>query len=100
MALLAKVTVVVEAVVLVVQSRPGDPLNISILSAAEVLHAPQSFSANDDAEWNMKRMSVTLDTSHLDMAPLNDDVEANMARMLVTLDTSHFDISPLNNDTE
>ena len=65
--------VVVGVLVLAVQSRPVEPSNISVLSAVEVLHTPQSVCVNDDAERNMKPMLVTLDTSHLDMSPLNDD---------------------------
>ena len=98
--LLVEVVVIVEVLVLVVQSRPVEPLNISVLSAVEVIHTPQSVCANADAEWNMKPMSVTLDTSHLDMSPLNDDAEANMPSMLVTLDTPHLERSPLNDDAE
>ena len=74
--LLVEVVGVVEVLVLVVvQSRPVEPSNISVLSAVEVLHTPQSVCVNDDAERNMPTMSVTLDTSHLDMSPLNDDAE-------------------------
>ena len=63
-------------------------------------HAPQSVCANDDAEKKIPNMSVTLDTSHLEMSPLNDDAEWNMVRMSVTLDTSHLEMSPLNDDAE
>ena len=94
--LLMGVVVVVE--VLVVHIFPGDPSNIEYLSAVEVLHAPQSVCAKDDAPKNMSSMLVTLDTSHLEMSLLNDDAEANMSSMLITLDTSHFDRSQLNND--
>ena len=90
----------VVVVVLVVQSRPDEPSSIPCLYAVEVIHTPQSVCANDDAEWNMKPISATLDTSHLDMSPLNDDAEANMPNILVTLDTSHLERSPLNDDTE
>ena len=48
----------------------------------------------------MPNMSVTLDTSHLEMLLLNDDARYNMPRILVTLDTSHLEMSPLNNDAE
>ena len=41
-------------------------------------------------------MSITLETSHLEISPLNDDAEANMASMLVALDTFHVDMLPLN----
>ena len=33
-----------------VQSRPDEPTNISVLSAVEVLHAPQSECEKDDAK--------------------------------------------------
>ena len=40
---LMKVAVLVEMVVAVaMQTRPEEPTNISVLSAVEVLHAPQS----------------------------------------------------------
>ena len=91
---------VVKAVVLDLQSRPGEPTNISVLSAVEVLHVPQSVCEKDDAPLNMRFMLVTLDTSHLDMSPLNDDADLNMALMLVTLDTSQSEISPVNDDAE
>ena len=72
--LLPEVVVVVEVLVLAVQkSRPDEPSNISVLSAVEVIHMPQSVCVNDEAEWNMKPMSLTLNTSHLDMPPLNED---------------------------
>ena len=46
-----EVVVVVGVLVLVVQkSRPDEPSNISVLTAVEVLHTPQSVCANDDAE--------------------------------------------------
>ena len=76
---------------------PGEPSNISVLSALEVLHAPQSACVKDDADANMRVISVTLDTSHMERSPLNDEAEANMAFMLVTSDTSHLEMSPLNN---
>ena len=46
----------------------------------------------------MLRISVTLDTSHLERSPLNDDAPVNMPFMLVTLDTSHLEMSPLKDD--
>ena len=79
--------------VLVVQSRPYEPTNISVLSAVEVPHAPQSVCEKDDAPENICFMVVTLETSHLEMSPLNDDAWSNMEPMLVTLDTSHLDTS-------
>ena len=63
----------VEVVVLVVQSFPAEPSNIPCLFAAERLHSPQRVCPKDDAKRNMKPMSVTLDTSHLEMSPLNND---------------------------
>ena len=42
-------------------------------------------------------MSVTLDTSHLQMSPLNNPAWANMRLMSVTLDTSHSPIGPCGN---
>ena len=92
-----KAVVVMGVVVLEdVQIRPDEPLNIPYLSAVEVLHAPQSVRAKDDAPANIFFMLVTLDTSHLEISLLNDDAELNMYAMLVTLDTSHFERSPLN----
>ena len=98
--LLMKVVAVVEALVLGVQSLPDEPSNISVLSAVEVVHAPQSVCVNDDAELNMDPMLVTLHTFHSEISELNDNAEANMPTMLVTLDTSHFELSPLNEDVE
>ena len=49
MVLPLEVVVVVEVVVLVVQSRPDEPSNISSLSAVGVSHVPQSVCANFDA---------------------------------------------------
>ena len=98
--LLSEVVVVVEVLVLAVQSRPDEPSNISVLSAFEVIHTPQSVCANDEAERNMKPMLATLDTSHFDMSPLNKYAERNMLFISVTLDTSHLDMSPLNDDAE
>ena len=43
----------------------------------------------------MKDMSVTRDTSHLEMSPLKDLASLNMPFIVVTLDTSHFEMSPL-----
>ena len=64
-----------KAVVLEVQSPPGEPTNISVLSAVEVPHAPQSVCEKDDAPENICFMVVTLDTSHLEISPSNDDAE-------------------------
>ena len=58
-----------------VQIRPNEPLNILSLSAVEVNQAPQSACAKDDAPKNMVLMLVTLDTSHLEISLLNDDAE-------------------------
>ena len=94
------VEVVAVAVVLVldVQIFPGEPSKIPCLSAVEVIHASQRVCAKDGAEANMRFMSVTLDTSHLERSALNADAEANMDSMSVTLDTSHCEMSPLNED--
>ena len=94
------VTVVVEVLILLVQSRPGEPSNILSLSAVEVSHAPQSVCAKDVAPENISFMLVTLDTSHLLMSTLNDEAVLNIPSMLVTLATSHFDMSLLNDDAE
>ena len=67
--------VVVEVLVLVVQSRPDKSSNISVLTAVEVLHAPQRVCVKDDAPENILSMLATLDTSHLEMSPLNDVAE-------------------------
>ena len=40
-------------------------------------------------------MSVTWDTSHLEMSALNDVAKANIFIMSVTRDTSHFEMSTL-----
>ena len=46
-----EVVVVMEVLVLVGQtSRPDEPTNISVLSAVDVAHTPQSVCANDEAE--------------------------------------------------
>ena len=46
-----EVVVVMEVLVLLGQtSRPDEPTNISVLSAVEVTHTPQSVCANDEAE--------------------------------------------------
>ena len=93
--------VVVTAVVLVlVQNFPGDSQKISLLCAFEVIHAPQSVCAKDDAKANMLSMLVTLDTSHFDMSQLNDDALENMRFIFFTLDTSHLEMSLLNDDAE
>ena len=60
---------------LVVQIRPDEPSNIPSFFADEVSHTPPSVCANEDAPENISSMSVTLDTSHLEMSPLNDDAE-------------------------
>ena len=95
--------VVVEAVAAVtllslgvVQIRPDERSNISVLSAVEVVHMPQSVCVNDEASTNMSSMLVTLDTSHLERSRLNDDAEASMPIMLVTLETSHLKMPLLN----
>ena len=72
-AILLLEVVVVEERALFLQICPDDPSNISSLSASEVYHAPQSVCAKDDAPLSMMFMTVTLDTSHLEMSPLNDD---------------------------
>ena len=56
----------------VVQIRPGEPSNILSLVAVEACHSPQSVCANDDAPENISSMSVTLDTSHLEMSLLKN----------------------------
>ena len=85
-----------DVVVLVVHICPDEPSNIRYLSAVDVLHAPQSVCAKDDAPEKISSMLVTLDTSHLERSLLNSDAAANMPAMLVTLDTSHLEMSPLN----
>ena len=99
--LLLDVTVVVmEALVLVVQSRPDDPSNIPSLSAVESLQAPQRVCAKDEAFENIPFMLTTLDTSHLEMSTLNNTAAANVSSRSIALDTSHLETSPLNNDAE
>ena len=97
-----RVRVAMEVVFLLVQVpiRPDDLSNMPSFCAFEVFHAPQSVCAKDDAPLNMMFMTVTPDTSHLEMSPLNDDAEANMPNMLVTLDTPHLEMSPVNDDAE
>ena len=55
---------VVVVLALFMQIRPDEPSNIPSLSAFEVLHAPRSDCAKDDAPLNISSMLVTLDTSH------------------------------------
>ena len=69
------IKVVAEVVLAVVQIRPGEPVNIPSLFAAEVYHAPHSVCAKDDAPENICSILVTLETSHLAISPLNDDAE-------------------------
>ena len=69
--LLEEVVVVEVLVLVVVQIRPDESLNIPSFSAVEVIHAPQSVCAKDDAPENISFMSVTLDTSHLETSPWN-----------------------------
>ena len=70
------VEVVVEVFVeLVMQILPDDPTNISVLLAVEVSHLPQSDCEKKCASWNMLCISVTLETSHLEISQLNDDAE-------------------------
>ena len=89
MELAAVAVLVVKALLLLAQIRPGEPSNIFSLYASEKSHAPQRVCANDDAPENISSMLDTLDTSHLERSPLKDDAEANMRFMLVTLDTTH-----------
>ena len=70
--LLEMAAVVMEAFELVPQIRPDESSNICSLFAVEVLHAPQSVRAKDNAPTNICFMLVTWDTSHLDMRRLND----------------------------
>ena len=91
-----EVVVTVVVLVLVVQICPGDSKRIASLFAFEVIHAPQSVCAKDDAKANMLSMLVTLDTSHFDMSQLNDDALENMRFIFFTLDTSHLEMSLLN----
>ena len=89
----------VDVLVLVVQICPREATNIPFLSAVEVSHAlPHNVCAKEEAPENMSVMSVTLNTSHLEMSPLNDEAKANMLSMFLTLNTSHLDMSPLNDD--
>ena len=44
----------------------------------------------------MEPITVTLDTSHLEISALKDVASPNIECMLVTLDTSHFERSALN----
>ena len=96
-----RVGVLMEVIFLLVevgvsQICPYELANILSCNAVEVYHAPQSFCLKDDALENMSHMSVTLDTSHLEMSPLNADALTNMLHMLVALDTSQLDMSPVN----
>ena len=76
---------------------PGELINMSCFFAFEFTQAvSQSFRLNASARINIRFMSVTLDTSQLEMSPLKRVATANMPVMSVTLDTSHFEISPLN----
>ena len=74
---------------------PDDPTNMSFLFAFECTQAvPQSVCLNDTAPKNMPPISLTVDTSHLEMSPLNDTAPQNMLPVLRTLDTSQFEMSP------
>ena len=92
------VAVVMEALGLVPQIRPGERSKIPSLKAVEVRHAPQSVRVKDDAPANICFMLVTLDTSHFERSPLNDDAKANMVSILITPETSHFERSPSNDN--
>ena len=92
--LLVVVVVVVESVEPVEKICPGEPSNMLFFSAVEVTHAPPSVCAKEDANRNIKPMSVTLDTSHLEISPLNEYALKNMELMSVTLDTSQFPSGP------
>ena len=70
-----EVASLLEVLVSGVQICPDDLSNIAFLSAVDVSHTPQSVCENDEAEWNIKPMSVALDTSHLERSLLNDDAE-------------------------
>ena len=78
-----------RVVMMAAQIRPDDPSNILSCSALEADHWPQSARVNDEAAENISFMSVTLNTSHLEMSPLNDVAWSNMLLMSTTLDTSH-----------
>ena len=52
-------------VVVVLQIRPDEPVNIPSLVTVEEYHAPQRVCENDDAPENIFSISVTRDTSHL-----------------------------------
>ena len=51
---------------------------------------------NDVAERNILDISVTRDTSHLEMSPLKDSALRNILDISVTRDTSQLEMSPLN----
>ena len=72
-------------VVAVVHIDPGEFSNMRRFSALDLAHAPQSFRLNAVAPLNIADMSVTLDTSHLEMSPLNDNARACMLSMVATL---------------
>eukprot|EP00961_Rhodomonas_salina_P088602 1191704-Rhodomonas_salina.3 len=48
---------------------------------------------------NMYLVSVTVETSHLEMSALNEDTE-NIPLMSFTAETSHFEMSPVKEDEE
>ena len=76
---------------------PDDPSNISCFLALERTQAaPQSCRVNDCAFMNMAPMSLTLDTSHVEISQLNNFAPKNMLFMVVTLDTSQLEMSPSN----
>ena len=63
--LLAEMVVVAKVLILVVEIFPGDPVNISPLSAVDASHAwLHKVCAKDDAPENICSMLVTLVTSH------------------------------------
>ena len=90
------VIVAVDAGFAVVHIDPPEFINMEPLFAVEATQAaPQSVCAKEDAPENILRMSVTLDTSHLEISMLKDVAPLNMLYMFPTLDTSHFEISML-----
>ena len=73
---------------------PDDPWNMRFLLALEFTQAaPQSCWLNEAASRNIRFISVTRDTSHLDISTLNFE-NANILFMSTAFDTSHAEMFP------
>ena len=75
---------------------PSEPSNIRSFFAFEKTQAGvrQIRLSKDFASLNIVLISLTRDTCHLDKSQLNNIAPMNMPFMSVTLETSHLEISP------